>query len=1024
MTVGKRWRILAWSVLAFALLIGLYALAGFYLAPRLIRSQAIAWTQTNLDKKLGLGQVRFNPFTFTLDIDDIEIPEDAHPMVTVGHLRVGFSVLSVFKHAYSFGEVRLDRPFLHMVVRPDHSLNLAELQPRTHSSGPSPAIRIGTLAVMQGKVVYTDQSQAQPPERALAPIAFTLTNFQTESAEGGAFTFDAQSERGEKFAWQGDLSIAPLSSRGRLTVTGLQAASIQELAGRYLPVALAGGEIGLDLQYDFTNGQTGPHLDMTAPSLTLTNLAVGGKDLFQGTLRLEKFDSGLGQLKFSASAQDIASFSADIPQTTLQGLKITPSADTGQTVSLAHAAVKEVALDYSARKLTVGGLALGGLELPLLRARDGHLSLMELLPPATQPPTSQPAAPQATAPQAATPDWAFALNAFTLDDATLRFEDQMLASAPHIAVTPLRLSLTGASSDLDKPVPFQFEAKVDDRGALGVQGTLIPAHMTADVTVKLADLALKPLLAYLSLPSALAMKSGTASASGTLHVEGGDLQAARFDGAAALNDFNLYEEEGKSQLFAWRAFTLDGITYRNSALTIARANLSRPVGRVVVLAGRRFNFQSFTPPSTPKAQTAKRSRAAPARSAPNKPAPAFALRLKRLDIADGKMSFADYSIQPNFRARIKALKGTITNISSRPGEAATIDLSGQVIDRFSPVTINGTIDPLGYDQKTDIHLAFRNIELPVFNPYSGRYAGYAIAKGKLTTELSYKIVHRALQADHHVVVEQLEWGQATDSKDAVPLPVRLATSLLKDKNGVIDLSLPVTGSLDDPQFSFWPIIWKVVGNVIEKAVTAPFRAIGALFEGAEQAQFVDFAPGSASLPAGSNDALGALAKAMTDRPELQLDIPAAPGIREDAVAIADATIDAQAMGDEAPKGGFAALDADDQHDDLERLYKKKLGKKPAYPDFTPDALKAASDKADLDEGDRRQLLETAWLRDQLRTAFAPANAELATLGQARAKAIRDALLAGSSVDPGRVFLTGDLAAAASEGHARVELKIK
>jgi len=1033
MAVGKRWRVWAWSGLAITLLMAFYTLAGFYLVPRLIRSQAIAWAQTNLDKKLGLGEIRFNPFTFTLDIDDIDIPEDAHPMVAVGHLRVGFSILSVFQHAYFVRELRLDRPFLHLAVRPDRSLNLADLQPRTHSSGsgPSPAIRVGTLAVTQGKLVYTGQGQAQPLERTLTPIAFTLSDFQTESAQGGAFTFDAQSERGEKFAWQGDVAIAPLSSHGQLTVSGLQAASIQELAGQYLPIALAGGEIGLGLHYDFSVGQAGPHLDMTAPNLTLTNLAVSGKDLFQGTLRLEKFDSTIGQLKFAANAQGAASFSADIPQTTLQGLKIVPSADAGQAIGLAHAAIKDVALDYSARKLTVGGLALSGMDLPLLRARDGRLSLMDLLPPAA--PISEPAAPQAAAPQTApppaatpqppVPGWAFALAAFTLDDASLRLEDQAVAPAAHIAVTPIRLSINGASSDLEKPVPFQFDARIDDRGALGIQGTVVPARMTADVTFKLADLALRPLFAYLPVHSALDMKSGTATASGTLHIEGGDPRTARFDGAAAVNDFDMYEVAGKSQLAAWRAFSLDGITYKDSALTIARANLSRPVGQAVVLAGRRFNIPSFTTPSAPKAQAAKRPRPAPARAAPNKPAPALAIRLKRLDISDGKMSFADYSIQPNFRARIKALKGTITNISSRPGEVATINLSGQVIDQYSPVTINGTMDPLGYDQKTDIHLAFHNIELPVFNPYSGRYAGYAIAKGKLTTELSYKIVRRALQADHHIIVEQLEWGQATDSKDAVPLPVRLATSLLKDKNGVIDLNLPVSGSLDDPQFSIWPVVWKIAGNVIEKAVTAPFRAIGALFEGAEQAQFVDFAPGSATLPAGANGALSALAKALTDRPELQLDIPAAPGIREDAVAIADAAIDAQAMGDDAPKG-FAALDADDQHDALEGLYKKKLGRKPAYPDFTPDALKAASDKADLDEGDRRQLLETAWLRDQLRAAFAPADAELMTLGQARAKAIHDALLAGSSVDPGRLFLAGDLAAEANAGHSRIELKIK
>jgi uncharacterized protein involved in outer membrane biogenesis len=1037
MTGGKRWRVWAWSGFAFALLTVFYTLAGFYLAPRLIRSQATAWAQTNLDKKLGLGEIRFNPFTFTLDIDDIEMPEGGLPMVAVGHLRVSFSIFSLFQHAYFFREVRLERPFLHLVVRPDHSLNLADLLPRTQSadqppptqsSGPSPAIRVGSLAIAQGKVVYTDQSQAQPPERTLAPIGFTLVDFETEGAKGGTFSFDAQSERGEKFAWQGDLAIAPLSSHGQLTVTGLQAASIQQLAGEYLPVALAGGEIGLNLQYDFAVGQEGPRLDMTAPSLTLTNLAVDGKHIFPGTINLENLSSGIGRLKFVANAKGIAALGVDIPQSTLRGLRIAASTGTGQAIGLAQAALKDVALDYSARKLTAGGLTLSGVDLPLLRARDGRLSVMDLLPQsASQASVSQPPAPPApapAAPQATTPGWAFALAAFTLDNATLRLEDQAVTPAAHITVAPIALSLTGASSNLDAPVPFQFDAKVNDRAAVGIQGSIVPARMTADVNFKLADFALAPLAAYVSLPPALKMKSGTASASGTLHVEGDNPQMARFDGAAAVNDFGVFDAAGKNQLVGWRGFSLDGIDYRGGTLTIARAKLSQPVGGVAVLAGGRFNFQSVSTPTAPKTRTAVRAHPAATPHPHNKPAPALAFRVKRLDIADGTMSFADYSIRPNFQARVSALKGTVSNISSGPREVATINLSGQVIDRYSPVTIDGKVAPLGYDQNTDLRLAFHNIELPVFNPYSGRYAGYAIAKGKLTTEFSYKIVRRALQADHHVVVDQLEWGQATDSKDAVPLPVRLATALLKDKNGVIDLDLPVTGSLDDPKFSIWPIVWKVVGNIIEKAVTAPFRAIGALFAGADQAQFVDFTPGSAALPAGSGDALGAFSKALTDRPELQLDIPAAPGIREDANALADAAIDAQAMGDSAPKGGFAALDADDQHDDLERLYKKKLGKKPAYPDYTPDALKAVSDKADLDDDSRRQLLESAWLRDQLRIALAPSNDELAALGQARAKAIRDALLAAGSVDPARLFLAGDLAAAADAGHSRVELKIK
>jgi hypothetical protein len=129
------------------------------------------------------------------------------------------------------------------------------------------------------------------------------------------------------------------------------------------------------------------------------------------------------------------------------------------------------------------------------------------------------------------------------------------------------------------------------------------------------------------------------------------------------------------------------------------------------------------------------------------------------------------------------------------------------------------------------------------------------------------------------------------------------------------------------------------------------------------------------------------------------------------------------MGDDAAKG-FASLDADDQHDDLEDLYESKLGKDPAYPEFSPEALKAVSGNADLDEDDRRQLLETQWLRAQLRAAFAPSSAQLAALGTARAQAIRNALLADGKVDPARIFTATALKATAAGGHTRVELKIK
>jgi hypothetical protein len=278
-----------------------------------------------------------------------------------------------------------------------------------------------------------------------------------------------------------------------------------------------------------------------------------------------------------------------------------------------------------------------------------------------------------------------------------------------------------------------------------------------------------------------------------------------------------------------------------------------------------------------------------------------------------------------------------------------------VIDATAPVTVQGTANLFGYDRATDIKLAFRNIELPIFNPYSGVYAGYSIAKGKLSTDFSYRIVNRALQADHRVRIDQLQWGQATESKQRVGWPIRFATALLKDRHGVIKLDVPVQGTLDDPSFRLGPIIWHIVGNVLEKAVTAPFRLIGSLFAGAEKAQYVDFAPGSAQLPADAGASLAALAKGLVERPGVNLDIPAGPGIAADATAMADRRIDAALMAKEARKGGagdVATLAPNDLHDRLKALYKLSFHQ---APDFSQIATvpQAGEEKAPIPRAERR-----------------------------------------------------------------------
>ena len=342
------------------------------------------------------------------------------------------------------------------------------------------------------------------------------------------------------------------------------------------------------------------------------------------------------------------------------------------------------------------------------------------------------------------------------------------------------------------------------------------------------------------------------------------------------------------------------------------------------------------------------------------------------------------------------------------------------------------MDAFAYDRQTDMKVVFRNIELPVFNPYSGRYAGYAIARGKLSADFHYEINDRALAAEHLVTIDQLKWGDPTEGQEKAPFPVRLAASLLKDKDGVIELDVPVNGTLDDTSSRMGPIIWKIIGNVLEKAITAPFRLLGSIFKGAEDAKYVDFAPGSSQLALESSESIAALASAMADREELMLDIPAGRGIREDAVAIADQRIDALMLAKEIEKGkeaDLASLSVDKRYDRMKRIYKDRTGTKPEPPDYETgleDGSVAPPKDGDveLEGGKARKYLETVWMREELRASFMPSDAELDQLGAARAMAVRDALLAGGAIAPERVFSNTDLAVSAFEDSARLELQIK
>jgi outer membrane protein OmpA-like peptidoglycan-associated protein len=249
------------------------------------------------------------------------------------------------------------------------------------------------------------------------------------------------------------------------------------------------------------------------------------------------------------------------------------------------------------------------------------------------------------------------------------------------------------------------------------------------------------------------------------------------------------------------------------------------------------------------------------------------LELGQTTLRNGRIDFSDRFIRPNYSARLTELNGSIGTIRSGTREMATISLRGRAADT-ALLDISGQLNPMVQPLALDIRARATDLELAPLSPYAGKYAGYAIERGKLSMDVSYKIeADGRLDAKNQVILNQLTFGEKVESPTATKLPVLLAVALLKDRNGVIDLNLPVSGTLNDPQFSVGALIWKVLANLLGKALTAPFSLLAG--GGADDLSTVQFSPGTAQITASGRQALAKVAKALTERPSLMMTVTGA-----------------------------------------------------------------------------------------------------------------------------------------------------
>jgi uncharacterized protein DUF748 len=995
---------------ALALLIGLYAVAGFWLAPKLVRNalmKEIPATLTGVTPTIG--EIHINPFLLQVEVKDFFLTgTQGSRLVGFGRLFIDFQVSSIWHRAYTFNQIELAAPFANAVIFKDGALNLAQLSPKApekpqpKSKEPVPALRIDLFKVTAGLLSFDDRRRPSDFTARLEPINFELQNFTT-GVDGGRFTFSGLSKLDERIEWHGHVAVNPIESDGEFQIAGLQAHTIWSYLEDQLSFQVNSGKIDVSATYRFSL-QDQPDLKVEVSKVALTDLTLRPKD---------------------ADADWIT-----VPQLLLSG----------------------TTLDLKQRQARSDSLTLTGVKLVTWLEPDGSLNLLKLAAapaPAGSAPAAAPA-PPVQDPKSG-PAWGYELREFALRDASLSAEDRRTKPAAKVLLAPLTVQVMGASLDLAKPLNVTLDTKINDTGSLNVAGDVTPQPVAANLNLKLGGIELAAVQPYLAQYTSMTLLAGALSGDAQVRY-GAQKPALQFKGDLSVAGLHTVDNALHEDFINWDRLDIKGLSFQHDPdrldidLVAARKLYARvivepdatinvkrvlagPGATVVAPSGNTGPPVAATAAPAPAPPLPRKGRkgapvAAAAGAAPaSATAPSMPMSIKKIALKASQANFADLSVKPNFATGIQNLEGTVSGLSSKENSRAKVDLHGSV-GEFSPVAITGEVNAFSARLYTDISMSFKNIELSTFNPYSGKFAGYNISKGKLSTELHYKVDGRKLDAQHHITVDQLEFGEKTESKDAVSLPVKLAVALLKDRDGVIDLDLPVTGSLDDPKFRLGPIIWKVFVNILEKAVTAPFALLGSLFGGGPDLQFVDFQPGAADLDPAATAKAQSMVKALNARPQLKIEIPIATVGDLDRPHLVEMKFQAQIQEElaaaaarkksSAPAPGYDQLDPGAQLDLLTKLYKKNFSADPKFPESV-DALKTKPEKT---------AAKNDYLSHELHEHLAVGESDLAALGQQRATNLQAALLTGSQIDPARVFLAANGKAKDQGGQVRLELSLK
>jgi uncharacterized protein involved in outer membrane biogenesis len=876
------------------------------------------------------------------------------PLLNLPALDVVINDVEVFAKQATLKSVKIQAPELHVTHNRDGTLNLTSLiaesktekAPEQKTDEKPFGYRVDEIIVDQGKVIFTDQGPERPFEKRLENIHAGIKGLTNEADKKAATEISFQTDAKEEFSQSGTVQLTPLLAEGRIEMKGLQLKGLRPYYESVLGVEITEGLLDL-----------------------ATRFAVAQKDDKKLETKLDELNAALRSLRL------------DVP---------------GDREPLWRApllAIKDTTVDIEKKSIVVGSFESRDGNGFIHRDPDGTISYARLI-------KTQAGASEAKKPEKEdAAEWAVQIIQVALDRFRITFEDRMLSPPARMTVSSLSARAENASNAKNTRAKVRIQATINNKGRLRLTGALGTRPVAGRLNVDAQGIAVVPFQPYLADQVSFSLTGGEVGSKGVLTIETGSDGAFKvnYEGGVQVTDFASVEKDASQDLLKWKSLDLGGIQFalQPMQLRINEINLAEFYARLILGADGRLNLQKLAVQKTGASAPEETKEAKPAEPQAAAPSGEKQISIGKINLQTGNVYFSDFFVKPNYSANLTGVQGSISELKpDAPGDVAI----QAKLDNAAPVDIQGKLNPLSKDLYMDIAADAREIELNPMSPYSIKYVGYGIERGELSFKVKYKVENRKLDAQNQIILNQLTFGEKVESPTATKLPVLLAVALLKDRNGVIDVNLPISGSLDSPEFSVGGIILRIIINIITRAVTSPFTLLGAAFGGGSSGElsYIEFDYGSTNLSSTAEAKIKSLATAMNNRPALKLDISGRVDPVSDIEGLKQTSIErkvkAQKMKDLVRQGTAPKSVDDVQVDKAE--YERYL--KAAYSD---ESFSKPRNVIGLAKDLPVPEMESLMLKNAQAT-----DDDLRNLANRRAQAVRERLLATGQVTADRLSI--------------------